>query len=107
MCKKYPFNSMADSFRKLSSRTSIPTTRFTPRLMIDDIEGETEWGAHAWKRPYYGVLALIDESPEHDLGNPQTGAKAPATCPSRKGLVTILNMQAFAGGVHRPSPRRL
>jgi tRNA (mo5U34)-methyltransferase len=63
--------------------------------VIDDIEGETEWGARAWKRPYHGVLALIDETPEFDIGNPETGAKPLAICPSHKGLVTMLKHAGF------------
>ena len=63
--------------------------------VIDEIEGETEWGASAWKRPYQGALALIDETPEFDNDNRETGATPLATCPSRKGLVSMLKHAGF------------
>lgn len=64
--------------------------------VIDEIEGETEWGASGWKRKYQGVLALIDETPEFNQDNRETGATPLATCPSRKGLVSMLKHAGFA-----------
>jgi ubiquinone/menaquinone biosynthesis C-methylase UbiE len=64
--------------------------------VIDDVEGETEWGASGWKRKYQGILALIDETPEFDQNNRETGATPLATCPSRKGLVSMLRHAGFA-----------
>ena len=63
--------------------------------IIDEIEGETDWGSSSWKRPYQGVLALIDETPEFEAQNRETGATPLATCPSRKGLVSMLKHAGF------------
>ncbi len=63
--------------------------------IIDEVEGETEWGARAWKRPYRGVLALIDETGEFDAANAETGATPLAMCPSRRGLITMLEHAGF------------
>ena len=63
--------------------------------IIDEIEGETEWGAAAWKHRYRGVLALIDETAEFDRVNPETGATPLVTCPSRTGLITMLTHAGF------------
>lgn len=63
--------------------------------VVDEVEGETEWGAKACKQRYRGVLALIDESTEFDSGNPEMGATPLATCPSRTGLVTMLKHAGF------------
>jgi hypothetical protein len=63
--------------------------------VIDDIEGETEWGASGWKRKYQGILALIDETPEFNQNNRETGATPLATCPSRQGLVSMLKHAGF------------
>ena len=63
--------------------------------IIDEIEGETEWGAVGWKRPYRGVLALIDETAEFDRVNPETGATPLVTCPSRTGLSMMLTHSGF------------
>ena len=64
--------------------------------VIDEFNGETEWGAQAWKYNYQGVLALIDESHEFSSKNPETGASPLAMCPSRKGLMTMLRHAGFA-----------
>lgn len=63
--------------------------------VIDEVEGETEWGASEWKRKYHGVLAIIDETPEFKQHNRETGATPLATCPSRTGLVTMLKHAGF------------
>jgi tRNA (mo5U34)-methyltransferase len=63
--------------------------------VIDDVKGETEWGAKIWRHPYQGVLALIDETTDFDAANPEMGATALATCPSRKGLITMLKHAGF------------
>jgi tRNA (mo5U34)-methyltransferase len=64
--------------------------------IVDDVSGTTEWGAHDWTRRYSGVLALIDETPEYGLGNPETGATPLALCPSRNALLTMLKHAGFA-----------
>ena len=43
--------------------------------VIDEVEGETEWGAREWTRPYQGALALIDESGEFYNDNARPGAR--------------------------------
>lgn len=63
--------------------------------IVDEVEGEAEWGARAWKRPYHGVLALIDETGEFDAANAETGATPLAMCPSRTGLITMLQHAGF------------
>lgn len=63
--------------------------------VVDEVEGETEWGARAWKRPYHGVLALIDESGEFYNQNTETGASPIATCPSPKALEFMLRQAGF------------
>src|SRR5262249_11473566 len=49
--------------------------------VIDEVQGEAEWGAREWTRPYQGVLALIDESGEYNANNTETGSTPLATCP--------------------------
>ena len=63
--------------------------------VIDEIEGETEWGARQWTRPYQGVLALIDESGEFYAENAETGATPLALCPSPKALTVMLRHAGF------------
>jgi ubiquinone/menaquinone biosynthesis C-methylase UbiE len=63
--------------------------------VVDEVEGETEWGARAWTRPYHGILALIDESGEFYNENAETGASPIATCPSRKALEFMLRQAGF------------
>jgi ubiquinone/menaquinone biosynthesis C-methylase UbiE len=63
--------------------------------VIDDIAGSTEWGARAWTRDFQGVLALIDETPEFNAKNRETGATPLAICPSRKALVKMLEHVGF------------
>ena len=64
--------------------------------VVDEIEGNVEWGAQMWTRPYRGVAALIDETAEFDSENRETGATPLAFCPSRKGLVTMLTHAGFS-----------
>jgi tRNA (mo5U34)-methyltransferase len=64
--------------------------------IIDGIEGTTEWGHKTWIHPYQGVLALIDETVDFDVANPEMGATPLAMCPDRKGLVTMLKHAGFA-----------
>jgi hypothetical protein len=54
--------------------------------VIDEVDGEAEWGSREWTRPYKGVIAVIDESGEFDAGNQETGVTAMATCPSPRAL---------------------
>ncbi|MBM3774095.1 MAG: methyltransferase domain-containing protein [Acidobacteria bacterium] len=63
--------------------------------VIDEVEGETEWGSVEWRRPYQGALALIDESGEFYNQNPETGASPLALCPSPKALETMLHHAGF------------
>jgi tRNA (mo5U34)-methyltransferase len=63
--------------------------------VADEVEGEVEWGSRQWKRPYQGVLALIDESNEYFDNRPETGASPIATCPSPKALHTMLRHAGF------------
>jgi hypothetical protein len=64
--------------------------------VIDEVEGETEWGAHAWTRPYQGALAVIDESAEFHSGDgEETGSTPVALCPSPKALRFMLKQAGF------------
>ena len=73
--------------------------------VVDEVEGVTEWGSRAWKRPYQGVLALIDESGEFYSQNTETGASPIATCPSPKALEFMLRQAGFRRTeiIHPPS----
>jgi len=64
--------------------------------VIDEVEGEAEWGAQEWTRPYHGVLALIDETDEFSADNTETGHSPVATCPSPKALEFMLTQVGFA-----------
>jgi tRNA (mo5U34)-methyltransferase len=63
--------------------------------VVDEVEGEAEWGGREWTRPYHGVLALIDEAGEfyNDIG--ETGASPLATCPSINALHFMLKHAGF------------
>ncbi len=63
--------------------------------VVDEVEGQAEWGGRAWTRPYHGVLALIDEGGEfyNDIG--ETGASPLATCPSLNALHFMLKQAGF------------
>jgi ubiquinone/menaquinone biosynthesis C-methylase UbiE len=63
--------------------------------VVDEVEGQTEWGGRDWTRPYHGVLALIDEGDEfyNDIG--ETGASPLATCPSPHALHFMLKQAGF------------
>jgi tRNA (mo5U34)-methyltransferase len=63
--------------------------------VIDEIEGETEWGSRRKIHPYNGVLALIDETAEFTGGNMEASATTLATCPSPRGLETMLRHAGF------------
>jgi ubiquinone/menaquinone biosynthesis C-methylase UbiE len=64
--------------------------------VIDEVEGETEWGAQEWKRPYRGALAVIDESGEfHSSDGEETGSTPVALCPSPKALTFLLEQAGF------------
>lgn len=64
--------------------------------VIDEVEGETEWGSIANRQRYQGVLALIDEAAEFYANSPEMGATPLVTCPSPKGLVTMLRHAGFS-----------
>jgi tRNA (mo5U34)-methyltransferase len=63
--------------------------------IVDEVEGQAEWGGKEWTRPYHGVLALIDEAGEfyNDIG--ETGASPLATCPSLSALHFMLKQAGF------------
>ncbi|MBI4463916.1 MAG: methyltransferase domain-containing protein [Acidobacteria bacterium] len=63
--------------------------------VIDEVEGETEWGSQEWMRSYQGVLALIDESGEFYNDNAETGSTPLAMCPSPKALTVMLRHAGF------------
>ncbi|MBI4459539.1 MAG: methyltransferase domain-containing protein [Acidobacteria bacterium] len=64
--------------------------------VIEEVEGETEWGSRQWTRPYQGVLAVIDESGEFYADNSETGSTPVALCPSPKALTFLLKQAGFA-----------
>ena len=63
--------------------------------VIDEVTGATEWGHKTWIHPYQGVLALIDETLDFEAANHEMGATPLATCPDRRGLVTMLKHAGF------------
>jgi tRNA (mo5U34)-methyltransferase len=64
--------------------------------VADEVEGETEWGAREWKRPYQGVMAVIDESGEfHSDDGEETGSTPVALCPSSNALMFLLKQAGF------------
>lgn len=63
--------------------------------VVDEVDGATEWGAREWQRPYQGIVALIDETPEFDNGGRETGVTPMATCPSPKALRFMLRQAGF------------
>lgn len=65
--------------------------------VIDEVEGSTEWGSRGWTRSYQGVLALIDESDEFEVGSRETGVRPLVTCHSPRALRTML----LHAGFHR------
>jgi len=63
--------------------------------VVDEVEGVAEWGSRDWRRPYQGILALIDETGEFDAGVRETGMTPMATCPSPKALRFMLLQAGF------------
>ena len=63
--------------------------------VVDEVEGSTEWGSREWHRPYQGILALIDETPELTDGCRETGLTPMVTCPSPKALRFMLRQAGF------------
>jgi tRNA (mo5U34)-methyltransferase len=63
--------------------------------VVDEVEGYAEWGSREWKRPYQGIVAVIDETGEFGAGNRETGVSPMATCPSRKALLFMLKHAGF------------
>ena len=73
--------------------------------VVDEVEGFTEWGAQEWKRPYNGILALVDERGEFNAGNRETGVTPMAACPSPKALLFMLREAGFARAeILKPPP---
>ena len=72
--------------------------------VIDELEGTTEWGSREWTRPYQGVLAVIDETPEFQNDNRETGSTPLALCPSRKALEFMLLQAGFRRVEFVPPP---
>ena len=72
--------------------------------VVDEVEGCAEWGSREWKRPYQGILALIDETGEFDAGNRETGVSPMATCPSPKALLFMLKQAGFRRAEILPPP---
>jgi tRNA (mo5U34)-methyltransferase len=64
--------------------------------VIDEVSGETEWGARAWTHPYQGACAVIDESVQHAADVRETGATPLALCPSPQALETMLRHAGFS-----------
>lgn len=63
--------------------------------VIDEVAGETEWGARAWTHPYQGACAVIDESVQYAAAVRETGATPLALCPSPRALETMLRHAGF------------
>jgi tRNA (mo5U34)-methyltransferase len=72
--------------------------------VVDEVEGCAEWGAREWKRPYRGIIALIDETGEFDAGIRETGVSPMATCPSPKALLFMLKQAGFKRAEILPPP---
>ena len=72
--------------------------------VVDEVEGYTEWGAQEWRRPYHGVLAVIDESGEFHDEIAETGASPLATCPSPNALRFMLQQAGFRRTEFLPPP---
>ncbi|HVW84119.1 MAG TPA: methyltransferase domain-containing protein [Bryobacteraceae bacterium] len=72
--------------------------------VVDEVEGFTEWGAREWTRPYKGIIALVDESPEFNAGNRETGVTPMATCPSPQALLFMCKQAGFARAEILPPP---
>ena len=64
--------------------------------VVEEVEGETEWGSRDWVRPYQGIIAIIDETGEFDAGIRETGVSPMATCPSTKALLYMLKQAGFS-----------
>jgi len=64
--------------------------------VVADVEGYAEWGSREWTRPYAGIIAVIDEAPEFNDGNRETGISPMATCPSPKALRYMLRQAGFS-----------
>lgn len=63
--------------------------------VVDEVVGYAEWGSQEWKRPYNGIIALIDETGEFDAGVRETGVTPMATCPSPRALLFMLRQAGF------------
>ncbi len=63
--------------------------------VIDSIQGSTEWGSREWHRPYQGIMALIDETPEYAAGNEESGNTPISVCPSIDALMFMLRKVGF------------
>jgi len=63
--------------------------------VIDEIEGETEWGQQNANRSFHGGFALIDETAEFGAGAREAGSAPLALCPSPRALEHILHAVGF------------
>ena len=72
--------------------------------VVDEVEGHAEWGSREWKRPYQGIIAVIDESGEFDARIRETGISPMATCPSPKALLFMLKHAGFRRAEILPPP---
>jgi len=73
--------------------------------VIDEVEGETEWGGKDWHREYKGVFALIDERPEFDKNQPESGSSGVILCPSTAALIFLLKSVGFKTVKVLPAPK--
>lgn len=63
--------------------------------IIEDFAGSTEWGSKLWHRDYKGIFALIDERPEFEAGNAESGSYGLILCPSLQALKYMLGAVGF------------
>ena len=63
--------------------------------VVDEVEGNAEWGSRDWIRKYSGVLAIVDESDEFYNDNREAGATPLALCPSPAALEAMLKHAGF------------
>ncbi len=61
--------------------------------VVDEVDGETEWGRRDCVLPYKGHFAVLDESIFDD--NLETGTTPLVLCPSPRALVSVLHHLGF------------
>jgi tRNA (mo5U34)-methyltransferase len=64
--------------------------------VMEEVDGVTEWGSSRYSREYRGVIALIDEAGEFDVGNREAGVTSIGGCPSPKALRFMLTQAGFS-----------